>query len=129
MQRQRLPASASRIASSLGVRVALEQVDRGDDHAGRAEAALHRARVEERLLHRVQRSPSPSDSTVRTIAPSACTAGTRQEQTSSPSSQTVQEPHSPCSHAFFDADEAELVAQEREQARAGPDVDLVLERR
>ena len=42
-----------------------------------------------------------SASTVRTSWPSACTAGTRHEQTSSPSSQTEHEPHSPSSHAFF----------------------------
>src|SRR5438094_3169224 len=33
----------------LGIRA--QQRDRGDDEAGRAEAALHRARVDERLLH------------------------------------------------------------------------------
>ena len=39
----------------------------------------------------------------------ACSAGTRHEQTSSPSSQTEHEPHSPCSHAAFCAAELELV--------------------
>ncbi len=38
------------------VRVALEQVGDGDDEAGDAVAALHRAGVEKRLLHRVERS-------------------------------------------------------------------------
>ena len=34
--------------------------------------------------------------------PSACAASTRQAQTSVPSSSTEQEPHSPCSQAFFE---------------------------
>ena len=34
--------------------------------------------------------------------PSACAARTRHAQTSSPSRSTEHEPHSPCSHAFFD---------------------------
>ena len=64
MQRQRFPASASSIACVAGVRIAIEQVDHGDDHAGRAEPALHRARLDERLLNRVQgavrrRAPRP----------------------------------------------------------------------
>ena len=54
MQRQRLPESASRISSSRRIRRALEQRRGRDDEPGRAEAALHRARVDERLLHRVQ---------------------------------------------------------------------------
>ena len=62
---------------------------------------------------------------MRTARPSAWTAGTRQAQTTSPSSQTEHEPHSPCSQAFFVADQPEVVAQERQQARAGRDLDLV----
>ena len=56
MQRQRLPGErlADRLVARVGV--ALEQVGGGDDQARRAEAALHRAGVEERLLHRVQRA-------------------------------------------------------------------------
>ena len=59
--------------------------------------------VDERLLDRVEvarRVASPS--TVRTSRPSACAARTRQAQTTSPSSHTEHEPHSPCSHAFFE---------------------------
>ena len=40
---------------------------------------------------------------VRTLRPSACSAGTRQAQTRVPSSRTEQEPHSPCSQAFVEA--------------------------
>src|SRR6266478_4703805 len=43
-------------------------------------------------------SPSrASHSTVRTSAPSSCTAKRRQERTGSPSSSTVHAPHTPCS--------------------------------
>ena len=82
---------------------AAEEIGRSDDEARRAEAALHRARLGERLLHRDgARRPSPSPSTVTTSCPSACAASTRHEQTSSPSRSTEHEPHSPCSQAFFE---------------------------
>ena len=51
MQRQRLPESASRISSSVGSGDALEQIRRGDDETGSAEAALHRSRLDEGLLN------------------------------------------------------------------------------
>ena len=80
-----------------------EQVGGRDDEAGRAEAALDGARLDERLLHAVQRRRSPArPSTVTTSWPSACAASTRHAQTSVPSSSTEHEPHSPCSHAFFE---------------------------
>ena len=45
---------------------------------------------------------APSPSTVTTSCPSACAASTRHAHTSVPSSKIEHEPHSPCSHAFFD---------------------------
>ena len=51
---------------------------------------------------RCSRSPSARPSTVTTSCPSACAASTRHAHTSTPSSSTEHEPHSPCSHAFFD---------------------------
>ena len=50
------PERASRISSSLGSGAAGEQVGRRDDQARRAEAALHGARLGERLLHGVEPS-------------------------------------------------------------------------
>ncbi len=84
------------------VRAAPQQIGRRDDEPGRAEAALHRACVDECLLHRMQRRRPASPSTVVTSWPSACAASTRHAQTSVPSSSTEHEPHSPCSHAFFE---------------------------
>ena len=76
---------------------------------------------------RCRRSPSASPSTVVTSWPSACAASTRQAQTSVPSSSTEHEPHSPCSHAFFEPGIAELLAQREEQRLALPAVGLGLD--
>ena len=48
------PESASRISSSVGSGDPREQIGGRDDQARRAEPALHRARLDERLLHRVE---------------------------------------------------------------------------
>ena len=86
---------------------AAEEIDCRDDEPGRAEAALHGAGLDERLLHRDASCPSPaSPSTVTISCPSAWAASTRQAQTSVPSSRTEHEPHSPCSHAFFEPGQA-----------------------
>ena len=85
------------------VRDAPQQVGGRDDEPGRAEAALHGARVDERLLHRVQlarRRPAPRPSSPRGRRPAPRARGTRRR--ASPSRSTEHEPHSPCSHAFFD---------------------------
>ena len=47
---------------------------------------------------RRRRAPRPST----TSCPSACAASTRHAHTSTPSSSTEHDPHSPCSHAFFE---------------------------
>ena len=100
VQRQMLPESASRISASDGS--GLRAGGRGrDDEARRAEAALHRAGVDERALHRMHCSPSARSSTVRTSRPSAAPARTRQAHTSLPSIQNEHDPHSPCSQAFL----------------------------
>ena len=126
VQRQRLPESASRISSSLGSGVALEQVGGRHDEPRRAEAALHRAGLDERLLHAVQPPRRASPSTVTTSCPSACAASTRHAHTSVPSSSTEHEPHSPCSHAFFEPGSPSRSRSDVEQALACPDVRLVL---
>ena len=46
-----LPDSSSRISISVGCGDAVEQRVRGHDQPGRAEPALHRAGIDERLLH------------------------------------------------------------------------------
>ena len=56
MQRHRLPEIASRTARSLGRRIALEQRVHRHDEPRRAEAALHRAGLDERALHVGQRA-------------------------------------------------------------------------
>ena len=102
----------------------------GDDEPGRAEAALHGAGVDERLLHRVQRAvAAPSPSTVTTSCPSACAARTRHEQTSV----AVEEHRARAALALLAgvlrAGQAEPLAQREEQALAGPDVGLARARR
>ena len=69
---------------------------------GRAEAALHGAGLDERLLHvgeRARRRRWPS--TVVTSASSSVAASTRHAHTSAPSTSTEHEPHSPCSQPSF----------------------------
>ena len=88
----------------------LQQVGRRHQDAGRAVAALHRARVDEGLLEGMQALSArrsrrgrgeASPSTVTTSQPSARSAGTRQLITATPSSQTVQAPHSPSAQPSF----------------------------
>ena len=54
VQRQRLPESASRISSSEGAGFASSRSTVATTRPGRAEPALHRSRLDERLLHAVQ---------------------------------------------------------------------------
>ena len=85
------------------VRNPSQEVGSRDHEARRTEPALHGSRLDERCLHRVERRrppPGPPRSTIS--CPSACAASTRHEQTSLPSSSTEHDPHSPCSHAFFE---------------------------
>ena len=92
----------------------------GHDHAGGAEAALEGLRVKEGLLHRMQTALAGArPSMVVTSRPSARKAGTRQECTGVPSSQTVQAPQSPASQPFLTPKTA-LVAHEGAQALPGP---------
>ncbi|OWK20273.1 hypothetical protein AJ88_32395 [Mesorhizobium amorphae CCBAU 01583] len=67
-----------------------------DQQAGRADAALRRAMIEERGLQRRQFSVGQAfDRDI--AAPAADAAGIRQAQTGSPSTSTVQAPQSPAS--------------------------------
>ena len=72
-----------------------------DQHARRAEAALDAALLEERLLQRVQLSPSAKPSIVVTSWPSAWSARYEQELTGLPSISTMQAPHSESSQPSF----------------------------
>ncbi len=102
MQRQRLPESASRISSSLGwgcARAGPRWRRRGP--ACRSRTAPRPPRRTPPARDGARRSPA-SPSTVTTSWPSACAASTRHAQTSVPSRSTEHDPHSPCSHAFFD---------------------------
>ena len=122
MHRQRLPASASRISGSVGLRVALQQVVRGDDQAGRAEAALHGARVDERLLHGVQLLVGPRPSTVVISRPCAWPAGDE----AGADRHAVEVDRAGAALALLagvlGARQAEPLAQRVEQALALPDV-------
>ena len=57
-------------------------------------------------------SAAARPSTVVTSAPSACTANSRHERTASPSSSTVQAPHTPCSQPRWVPVRREVLAQE-----------------
>ena len=54
VQRQRLPASPSRISAIAGCGLCSSKLRRGHQHARRADAALRAAAVEKRLLQRMQ---------------------------------------------------------------------------
>ena len=87
--------------------------------ARRAEAALQRVGVAERLLQRVSRSrPAARPSTVASSRPFACTANIRQERIGD----AVDEDGAGAAHAVLAADvragEAELVADEVDEQQA-----------
>ena len=71
------------------------------DHAGGAEAALERLRIEKRLLHGMQPAVLLKPSIVVISRPAARNAGIRQLWNGVPSSQTVQAPQSPASQPFL----------------------------
>ena len=82
--------------------LAREKVGRGHQHAGRADAALGGAVVEERAAQALaSRRRGRHLRRCRPAAPSACAAGTRQAQTCAPSSSTVQAPQSPASQPIL----------------------------
>ena len=78
----------------------------------------------ERALQRAESSPSgpASPSTVVSERPSACTASIRHARTGSPSSCTVQAPHTPCSQPTWVPVRPGLVAHEVRQQRARLDL-------
>ena len=129
MQRQRLPDSASRISSSLGLGHAVEQVGGRDDEARRAEAALHGAGLDERLLHRVQPSPSRQPLDRDDLVP----VGLRGEHEARAHELAVEQHRARPALALLArvlrAGQPEPLAQRVEQALALPDVGLALARR
>ena len=74
VQRQRLPESAILTSSSVGDGFLGEERGRGDQHPGRAEAALDAAVLEEGRLQRGERVALARPSTVVISLPSACSA-------------------------------------------------------
>ena len=126
MQRQRLPESASRISSSVGLGVAREQVGRRDDEARRAEAALHGARLDERLLHAVQPVAVGEALDRRHLVP----VGLRGEHEARADERAVEQHRARAALALLArvlrAGEAELLAQREEQRLALPAVGLAL---
>ena len=85
--------------SRVGVGVLVEQRLRGQQHAGGAEAALHGAAIDERLLERVQRlavGRGPRRSAPRGRPPPP--PGTCRRSRPAPSTSTVQAPHTCVSH-------------------------------
>ena len=79
-----------------------EQVGGRDDEPGRAEAALDRARLDERALHRVQLVPLGQPLDRHHLVPVGLGGEHEARADEPPSRSTEHEPHSPCSHAFFD---------------------------
>src|SRR5438445_2023576 len=98
VQRQMLPANASRICASVGCGI----------RSSRSCVATTRPGVQKphctapASTNACWTVPPSRPSTVTTERPLACPAWTRHAQTSVPSRSTEHEPHSPCSHAFFD---------------------------
>ena len=87
----------------VGSRIAVEQVVLPPRRARACRIRTARRRPRRTPAGRGWSSPSAArPSTVTTSCPSACAASTRHAQTSSPSTRTEHEPHSPCSHAPFD---------------------------
>ena len=97
---RRCPTGARGSRPRVGCGFASSSACVGQQHARRAEAALEAVLRAERLLDRVQLAGSrqPVDGLDRPH-PSACTASTRHESVSRPSSSTVHAPQPPCSQA------------------------------
>ena len=99
-QRQRCPSSACAISSSVGRGVRVEQRGRSHHHARRAEAALERLRVDERLLHRMQ-AAFAGQAFDGDRSPATVAAWVTQARTARRSTSTVQLPHWPSPHPYF----------------------------
>ena len=125
VHRQTFPESASRISSSLGEGDAIEEVDRGDDEAGRAEAALHRARLDERLLHAVEPPVDGDPLHGHELAP----VGLRPENEAGTDELPVEQDGARATFSLLTgvlrAGEPEPLAEHVEQALAAPHVGLV----
>ena len=126
VQRQRLPESASRISSSDGLGAAPEQIDGRDDEPRRAEAALHCAGVDERLLHGVQPLAVGKPLDGRHVV----AVGLRGEHEARADERAVEQHRARAALALLArvlrAREPELLAQREEQRLALPAVGLLL---
>ena len=117
--------AADRLADRevVGSGMAVEQVVHGHDQARRAEPALHRARVDEGLLHVGQRARrSASASTVTMSRSTAAAASTRHEHTSALVEQDRARAALALLAGVLGAGQSEPLAQHVEQALAQPGV-------
>ena len=99
-QRHRLPRQVVVHVGLLGVGLLLEKCARTEDEAGRAERALERGVVDERLLHRRQARPIRTRVPPRSPrrGPQQVARGRDSRSPALPSSSTVQAPHMPTPH-------------------------------
>ena len=108
------------------VRVLAEQVDRRHDHAGRAEAALQRVALVERLLHRVQRAVRRGEALDRGHL---AAVGLHREHRAALHAHAVEQDRAGAAVAGVAADDgadlAERVAQMVDEQGAGCDVVVV----
>ena len=113
------------MSARVGLGLRVEQRVAGEDHAGRAVAALQPVRLAERILQHAELAGAGAQALDGgTPWPSACTASIRQERTGSPSSRTVQAPHTPCSQPACVPLRPRVLAQAVEQRAARLDVHL-----
>src|ERR1035441_1188525 len=102
VQRHRLPASASRICGPDGSGLARSRSCAGTSRPGVEKPHCTAPASRNACCKGCRSSPLARPSTVTMLRPCAWPASTRQAQTARPSRYTVHDPHSPCSHAFFD---------------------------
>ena len=132
----RVPGAAAEVAGERladlvvrRMRAAPQEVGGRDDEPRRAEAALHGARVDERLLHRVQVAVLGETLDRRHVVP----VRLRREHEAGADERAVEQHRARAALALLArvlrAREAELLAQREEQRLALPAVGLVLARR
>ena len=101
MHRQRFPDQRGADFGFGRRRIAAQQRFGRHDHARRAEAALRAELLVERALQPVEAALLARPSIVSMWRPSQRTASVMQDGTASPSTRTVQAPHSPPSQPVF----------------------------
>src|SRR5437867_10396924 len=109
---------------AVGARLALQEGERGQEHSGRAEAALHGAVAHERVLQRVQAAVA-LEAPQRHHRAAAQAGGQHQARRHRPA---VEQHRADAAHAlvaaFLDVEDAERLAQQLEQRLVGAHVDL-----